>query len=110
MHPGLQKTKGCSGRSTVAGQPGILPASPELTSQYPSTLLLLPPRGAALESTPILVPGSQMNLPGADTAKPVTVWQLNRGWYNFMAFCYNQKIHKTGQYGLYVSNTYTKYG
>lgn len=36
MHPGLQETKGCCGGSTVAGQPSILPASPELISQYPT--------------------------------------------------------------------------
>lgn len=86
MHPGLQETKGCHGGSIVAGQPSILLASPELISQYPATLILSPPQGAVLESTLILVADSQVNLPGADIAKPVVILQLIGGWYNFMAF------------------------
>lgn len=86
MHPGLQKTKGRHGGSIVAGQPSILPASPELISQYPATLVLSQPQGEVLESTPILVPGSQVNVPGAGVTKPVVILKLTGGWYNFRAF------------------------
>lgn len=86
MHPGLQETKGCYGGSIVAGQPSILPASPELISQYPAALVLSQPQGEVLESIPILVPGSQLNSPGAGITKPVVILKLTGGWYNFIAF------------------------
>ena len=59
--------------------PGLEPVSPALAGGFLTTA----PPGKPL---PILIPGSPVNLPGADIAKPVIILQLIRGWYNFMAF------------------------